>query len=164
MDGSRKSLCHWLFNSSLLEWLKGCQEPSCPLSQQYWGCGGHFWFLAWGLLFVSLGYYLKSLISTVIKLDCEKADLLQFLDKLSFMLWIMRLWRTLQVPDWSCIKWKVYEWLKEVPYRLKSFAFRNDCKGVNNPPVHYVINTGVVEDTGGSWFRFYSFKFKVSWR
>ena len=41
-------------------------------------------------------------------------------------------------------------------YRLKSFAHWNDCKGVKNPPVLYVINAGVVEDTGGSLVGFYN--------
>ena len=33
---------------------------------------------------------------------------------LSFMSWLQRLSRTLKVPDWVFITWKVCEWLKEV--------------------------------------------------
>ena len=38
------------------------------------------------------------------------------------------------------------------PYvpRLKISTFWNECKAVKNPPVLYVINARVVEDTGGS--------------
>ena len=39
---------------------------------------------------------------------------------------------------------------------LKMSSFWNDCKGVNNPPVLFVLNAGVVEDTGGSWLGFYN--------
>ena len=36
----------YVLKFSLLEQLKGCQEPSCPLCHHCWDCGGHRRFLA----------------------------------------------------------------------------------------------------------------------
>ena len=47
---------------------------------------------------------------------------------------------------------------KKTPYlpRFKIAAFWNDLKSVKNSPVLYVLNAGVVEDTGVSWLGFYN--------
>ena len=63
---------------------------------------------------------------------------------------MLGLWRTVEVPGFGFITSKVYCWLQEVPnylHRFKISAFWNDLKGVMIPPVLYVINAGVVEDT-----------------
>ena len=39
---------------------------------------------------------------------------------------------------------------------LKIPSFWSDCKGVKNPTVLYVVNAGVMEDTGGSWLGLYN--------
>ena len=140
---------------SFLHWIKRCKEPPSP-----WSPGLEFWrtLEVSDLGFSSWSWQEGSIISQT-----------TYVPKFSFLHWIKRckepscprspglgFWRTLEVPDWGFGSWSWWRGVNDVPSNLCSeIQFSTLNKKVQRTPKSSKSWSGVMEDSGGFWLRFW---------